>query len=26
VLTAMLLGHWYLNTPTMQLAPLKRLL
>ena len=26
VLTAMLLGHWYLNTPSMQLAPLKRLL
>ncbi len=26
VLTAMLLGHWYLNTPTMQLGPLKRLL
>lgn len=25
-LAAMLLGHWYLNTPTMQLAPLKRLL
>ncbi len=25
-LTAMLLGHWYLNTPTMKLAPLKRLL
>ncbi len=25
-LTAMLLGHWYLNTPTMQLAPLRRLL
>lgn len=24
--TAMLLGHWYLNTPTMKLAPLKRLL
>ena len=24
--TAMLLGHWYLNTPSMQLAPLKRLL
>jgi hypothetical protein len=23
---SMLLGHWYLNTPTMQLAPLKRLL
>ncbi len=26
VTTAMLLGHWYLNTPTMKLAPLKRLL
>lgn len=25
VTTAMLLGHWYLNTPTMKLAPLKRL-
>ena len=24
--TAMLLGHWYLNTPSMQLAPLRRLL
>lgn len=24
-IAAMLLGHWYLNTPTMQLAPLKRL-
>ena len=24
-LTAMFLGHWYLNTPTMELAPLKRL-
>lgn len=24
-LAAMFLGHWYLNTPTMQLAPLKRL-
>jgi len=24
--TAMLLGHWYLNTPTMKLDPLKRLL
>lgn len=23
---AMLLGHWYLNTPTMQMAPLRRLL
>ena len=22
---AMLLGHWYLNTPTMELAPLRRL-
>jgi hypothetical protein len=26
VTTAMLLGHWYLNTPTMKLAPLKRLI
>lgn len=25
-ITAMLLGHWYLNTPSMQLAPLRRLL
>lgn len=25
-LGAMLLGHWYLNTPTMQMAPLRRLL
>lgn len=24
-LTAMFLGHWYLNTPTMNLLPLKRL-
>lgn len=24
-LCAMLLGHWYLNTPTMQLTPLRRL-
>ena len=24
-MTAMLLGHWYLNTPTMELLPLKRL-
>ena len=24
-LAAMLLGHWYLNTPTMELVPLKRL-
>jgi hypothetical protein len=24
-MTAMLLGHWYLNTPTMQLVPLRRL-
>jgi hypothetical protein len=24
-LAAMFLGHWYLNTPTMQLLPLKRL-
>lgn len=23
--TAMLLGHWYLNTPSMKLAPLRRL-
>ena len=26
VTAAMLLGHWYLNTPTMRLDPLKRLL
>ena len=26
IITAMLLGHWYLNTPTMKLVPLKRLL
>jgi hypothetical protein len=26
VTTAMLLGHWYLNTPTMQIAPLRRLI
>lgn len=26
VTTAMLLGHWYLNTPTMKLAPLQRLI
>ena len=26
LLTAMLLGHWYLNSPGMQLAPLRRLL
>jgi len=26
VLGAMFLGHWYLNTPTMELAPLRRLL
>jgi len=26
VMTAMLLGHWYLNSPTMRLEPLKRLL
>lgn len=26
VVTAMLLGHWYLNTPTMKLAPLQRLI
>lgn len=25
ITTAMLLGHWYLNTPTMKLEPLKRL-
>jgi hypothetical protein len=25
VTTAMLLGHWYLNTPTMKLEPLRRL-
>ncbi len=25
-MAAMLLGHWYLNTPTMELAPLRRLL
>jgi len=25
-LTAMFLGHWYLNTPTMDLAPLRRLI
>jgi hypothetical protein len=25
-MAAMFLGHWYLNTPTMELAPLKRLL
>ena len=24
--TAMFLGHWYLNTPTMQLGPLRRLI
>jgi hypothetical protein len=24
-IAAMFLGHWYLNTPTMQLAPLRRL-
>ncbi|MEQ8785568.1 MAG: hypothetical protein RIC55_04685 [Pirellulaceae bacterium] len=24
-LSAMLLGHWYLNTPTMELAPINRL-
>lgn len=24
-MTAMFLGHWYLNTPTMDLAPLRRL-
>lgn len=26
VFSSMLLGHWYLNTPTMKLAPLKRLI
>lgn len=26
VVTGMLLGHWYLNTPTMKLAPLQRLI
>lgn len=26
ILAAMFLGHWYLNTPTMQLAPLRRLI
>ncbi|MBA63030.1 MAG: hypothetical protein CMJ76_11750 [Planctomycetaceae bacterium] len=26
VTTAMLLGHWYLNTPTMNLIPLRKLL
>jgi hypothetical protein len=26
ITTAMLLGHWYLNTPTMKLDPLKRLI
>jgi hypothetical protein len=26
VSTSMLLGHWYLNTPTMKLEPLRRLL
>ena len=26
VTAAMLLGHWYLNTPTMKLEPLKRLI
>lgn len=25
-MAAMLLGHWYLNSPTMQLAPLRKLL
>jgi hypothetical protein len=25
-MAAMLLGHWYLNSPTMQLAPLRRLI
>jgi hypothetical protein len=26
ILAAMFLGHWYLNTPTMELVPLKRLI
>jgi hypothetical protein len=26
ILTAMFLGHWYLNTPTMDLLPLRRLM
>jgi hypothetical protein len=26
ITTAMLLGHWYLNTPSMKLAPLQRLI
>jgi hypothetical protein len=26
ITTAMLLGHWYLNTPTMKLDPLRRLI
>ncbi len=26
IMTAMLLGHWYLNTPTMNLVPLRKLL
>ena len=26
ITTAMLLGHWYLNTPSMKLAPLRRLI
>jgi len=25
-ITAMFLGHWYLNTPTMELSPLRRLI
>ena len=25
-MAAMLLGHWYLNTPTMELVPLRRLI
>ena len=25
-MAAMLLGHWYLNSPTMELAPLRRLI
>ncbi|MDZ4657226.1 MAG: hypothetical protein SH868_06560 [Bythopirellula sp.] len=26
IMAAMLLGHWYLNTPTMELVPLRRLI
>ena len=26
IMTAMFLGHWYLNTPTMELGPLRRIL